>query len=143
MGPLRTIAVRLRQWLSSAFPSRTERAARGVLGEREAARALRRAGYKILVRNYSSRWGEIDLVCRHENTLVFVEVKTRAADALERPARAVHRSKRRRLIRTAQAYVQELGDPSIPQRFDIVEVLLHDEGRAECHILPHAFTVDT
>jgi len=132
----------LRRWRSSAFPSRAERAARGTLGEHEAARTLRRAGYKILVRNYATRWGEIDIVCRHEHTLVFVEVKTRAADALARPASAVHRSKQRRLIRTAQAYVQELGDPSIPQRFDIVEVLLHDDGRAECTLIPHAFTVD-
>lgn len=128
-------------WLKWRFRSPTDRAARGTWGEREARRALRRAGYKILVRNYASRWGEIDVVCRHQDTLVFVEVKARAEDALERPASAVHRSKQRRLIRTAAAYLQELGRNDLPSRFDVVEVHLGPGGRARCEILPHAFTL--
>lgn len=129
------------RWLRSLFPSPPDTTRRGQQGEHIAARALRRAGYKILVRNYTTRWGEIDLVCRHQNTLVFVEVKTRDASALERPASAVNASKRRRLIRTAYAYLQELGDFAIPSRFDVVEIRLCGDQPVDCEILPHAFSV--
>jgi putative endonuclease len=123
------------------LPSRSDRAGRGVWGEQAAARFLRRQGYKILVRNYSSKWGEIDLVCRHQDTLVFVEVKARAMDAWAAPATAVTATKQRRLIRTAYAYLQELKRDDIPVRFDVVEVDLPDSGVSKCRLISHAFKV--
>ncbi|NJK90555.1 MAG: YraN family protein [Blastochloris sp.] len=114
----------------------------GQQGEKAAARFLKQQGYQVLVRNYSSRWGEIDLVCRHQKTLVFVEVKTRAEDSWDKPAAAVTRSKQRRLIRTAHAYLQELEERDIPTRFDVVEVYLDDFGQPRCELLPHAFSLN-
>jgi putative endonuclease len=93
------------------------------------------------VRNYASKWGEIDLVCRHQDTLVFVEVKARAMDAWAAPAAAVTATKQRRLIRTAYAYLQELKRDDIPVRFDVVEVDLHDDGTSTCRLISHAFNV--
>lgn len=102
---------------------------------------LRRRGYKLLVSNYRSRWGEIDLVCRHGEILAFVEVKTRGPHALASPGAAVNASKQRRLIRTAQAYLQELPGRDIAGRFDVVEVLLTPGKKPECRLIPAAFVL--
>lgn len=123
------------------MPSRSDRAGRGDWGERAAARFLKKQGYKILVKNYESKWGEIDLVCRHEDTLVFVEVKARGEDAWAAPAAAVNLRKQHRLILTGYAYLQELKRDDIPVRFDVVEVDLMDFGPCACRLIPHAFKV--
>jgi len=97
----------------------------GRQGEQAAARHLRRNGYKILYRNFRpDTGGEIDLVCREKKTLVFIEVKTRAPETLGRPADAVDESKEEALIRGAQSWLRMLGNPDIPVRMDIVEVIL-------------------
>jgi len=61
----------------------------GERGEKFAARYLRRQGYKILVRRFKGRGGEIDLVCRHKDWLVFVEVKTRKSEQYGSPSESV------------------------------------------------------
>lgn len=113
--------------------------AKGRYGERVAASYLRSLGYKILTRNYRSRKGEIDLVCRDGKTLVFIEVKTRSDHATERPARAVGKDQKRRIIRAAHAYVSGLSVGRPPVRFDIVEVKLPDQGTPECGVIRGAF----
>src|ERR1041384_2243957 len=68
----------------------------GALGEKLACRYLKRNGFKILFRNFRGRsGGEIDVVCRDNHTLVFVEVKTRAGEDFGRPFVAVDRAKRK------------------------------------------------
>jgi len=104
---------------------------------------LRRQGYKHLVSNYRSRWGEIDLVCRHDNILAFVEVKTRGPQALASPGASVNASKQRRLIRTAQAYLQELKVREVSARFDVVEVLLYPGRKPACQLIKAAFSLPT
>ena len=101
------------------------------MGERLAARRLRRLGFKVLYRNFRpSNGGEIDLVCREKQTLVFIEVKTRAPGALGRPADAVDAGKEEAIIRGAQSWMRLLDDPGIPVRIDIVEVII-GPGRPE------------
>lgn len=111
----------------------------GHSGEKAAARFLQRQGYKILVRNYRVRWGEIDLVCRHEGVLVFVEVKTRSEGSWGSPAEAVTHGKQRRLVRAARSYLSELDVQGMPVRFDVVEVRLAGEGSYECSLIRAAF----
>src|SRR4051812_28178940 len=77
----------------------------GVLGERAAKRHLRRLGLKFLVANFRSPRGEIDLVFRDQDCLVFVEVKTRSSEEWVRPARAVDARKRRLLSQCALDYL--------------------------------------
>lgn len=97
----------------------------GRLGEQLAARHLRRQGFKVLYRNFRpSNGGEIDLVCREKKTLVFVEVKTRGPGNLGRPADAVDSGKEEALMRGAQAWLRMLGEPGVPVRIDIVEVIV-------------------
>jgi putative endonuclease len=98
----------------------------GERGERVAARHLRQQGYKILTRRFKSRAGEIDIVCRRGDWLVFVEVKTRKGDEYGAPSEAVNREKQRRMSKVALDYLRLLGHPPIHWRFDIVEVIWPD-----------------
>ncbi|MCX7869374.1 MAG: YraN family protein, partial [Terrimicrobiaceae bacterium] len=101
--------------------------ARGRRGERLAASHLRQRGFKILRRNFRAPGGgEIDLVCRDGELLVFVEVKTRSDEQFGRPAAAVNARKRRLLLRAAFSWLRMLDMPDLGFRFDIVEVV---EGR--------------
>jgi putative endonuclease len=114
---------------------------RGRLGEVAARKYLRRAGLKFLTANFRSPRGEIDLVFRDDDCLVFVEVKARSSEDWTRPAAAVNAAKRRRLSRTALDYLKLLRQPPVKIRFDIVEVLL--EGGAVCEVrhLPNTFAL--
>lgn len=114
---------------------------RGRLGERAARNHLRRAGLKFLAANFRSPRGEIDLVFRDDDCLVFVEVKTRSSEAWTRPAAAVNSKKRRRLSQAALDYLKRIKQPAVKVRFDIVEVLLHDGDVREVRHLPNTFAL--
>src|SRR5437763_14872388 len=87
---------------------------RGARGEKLACRFLKRNGYKILFRNFRGRsGGQIDVVCRDNNTLVFVEVKTRTREDFGRPISAVDRAKQKRISRGALAWLRMLDNPDI------------------------------
>jgi putative endonuclease len=129
----------LRARLGSA--ARPEHLRRGRLGERAARRHLRRLGLKFLTANFRSPRGEVDLVFRDADCLVFVEVKTRSSEDWTRPAAAVNADKRRHLSRAALDYLRLLGNPPVRIRFDIVEVLLADGAVREVRHLPNAFAL--
>lgn len=122
MSILSKSVLRLRTWAGTA---RAEHLRRGSEGEKLAARHLRRQGCKILYRNFRGRTGgEIDLVCRDGDTLVFVEVKTRSREDFGRPLEAIRPDQQRRISRGALAWLRMLDNPEILFRFDVVEVLL-------------------
>lgn len=98
------------------------RQALGRRGEDLAAAQLVRDGYRVLDRNYRCRLGEIDLVARDGESVVFVEVKTRSSRAFGTSAEAVSPSKQARLLRLADCYLRERGMDSPPCRFDVVAV---------------------
>lgn len=116
---------------------------RGRLGEEAARRHLVRSGLKFLAANVGSRRGELDLVFRDADCLVFVEVKTRSSEAWNRPAAAVNAAKRRRLSRAALDYLARLRYPAVKVRFDIVEVLLAGDEVREVRHLPNTFPLST
>ena len=116
-------------WLRRLATNPTPRMALGERGEDAAARFLRRRGYKVLVRRFKGRGGEIDIVARHKDWLVFVEVKTRVTEEFGAPSEAVDRDKQRSLSKAALDYLRLLDNPRIHWRFDIVEVV----QRAEAH----------
>ncbi len=111
----------------------------GELGERAAKKHLQRLGLKFLTANFASQRGEIDLICRDADCLVFVEVKTRSSEEWVRPAAAVDARKRRLLSQTALDYLRLLNHPQVKIRFDIVEVLLADGAVREIRHLPNTF----
>ena len=113
----------------------------GELGERAAKRQLQRQGLKFLTANFRSPRGEIDLVMRDKDCLVFVEVKTRSSEEWVRPAAAVNKERRGRLTRAALDYLRLLRNPPVKLRFDIVEVLLQDSAVREVRHLPNSFAM--
>lgn len=98
----------------------------GVVGEDAAAAFLTENGYRILERNFTSRFGEIDIVAEKDDFLCFVEVKTRGVNAVCRPAEAVTPSKQRKLTLTAEYYIARhsamLTRRELQPRFDCIEV---------------------
>ena len=131
---------RLKSWF--ARPEKPEHLRRGELGERAARKFLRRRGLKFLTANFRSARGEVDLVFRDADCLVFVEVKTRSSEAWTRPAAAVDARKRRLLSQTALDYLRLLKNPPVKIRFDIVEVLLQDGAVREIRHLPNSFPME-
>src|SRR5213079_3693130 len=122
-------------WLSRAS-SRPQHLRRGARGEKLACRFLRRSGYKILYRNFRGRsGGEIDLVCRDQDTLVFVEVKTRTREDFGRPFDAVNRDKQKRIARGGLAWLRLLDNPDILFRFDVVEVMIVEDAQPRFELL--------
>jgi putative endonuclease len=115
---------------------------RGELGENAARKHLKQLGLKFLTANFRSKRGEIDLIFRDDDCLVFVEVKTRSDESWTRPAAAVNARKKKLLTQTALDYLKLLKDPQVKIRFDIVEVLL-DEGEqvSEVRHLPNTFNL--
>jgi len=114
----------------------------GQLGEHAAKRHLKRLGLKFLIANFRSERGEIDLVFREKDCLVFVEVKTRSSETWERPAAAVDKERRQRLTRAGLDYLKLLKNPKIKVRFDIVEVILEDGDIKEIRHLPNSFAME-
>jgi putative endonuclease len=111
----------------------------GELGERAAKKGLKRQGLKFLTANFRSKRGEIDLIFRERDCLVFVEVKTRSSEEWVRPAAAVDRERRERLSHAALDYLRLLKNPQVKIRFDIVEVLLNEGVVREVRHLPNTF----
>ena len=99
----------------------------GPRGENAAAKYLRGLGYRILVRNYRCKVGEIDIVARDGKTLVFVEVKTRAADEPE-PEEQVNAHKQRQISRCADIYLSRYSNVQPAARFDIVAIVWPRHG---------------
>jgi putative endonuclease len=114
---------------------------RGVLGEKAAKKFLQQKGLKFLTANFRSQRGEIDLVFRDDDCLVFAEVKTRSSEERSRPAAAVNAERRRRLSQCGLDYLQLLKNPVVKIRFDIVEVLLADGEVREIRHLPNTFVM--
>ena len=115
---------------------------RGRLGreaEDAAAAHLARAGLRVVERNVRFRHGEIDLVCRDRDILVFVEVKSLESSAP--PEDAVGFRKRQRIIRAAQTYISRHGLREAPCRFDILAVTSVSPRQPEFRLLRDAFTM--
>jgi putative endonuclease len=116
---------------------------RGRAGERAARLHLQRHGLRFLTANFRSKRGEIDLIFRDGDCLVFVEVKTRSREDWTRPAPAVNDRKRRLLSQTALDYLRRIHQPAVQIRFDIVEVLLQDDAVTDIRHLVNTFSLSS
>jgi putative endonuclease len=114
----------------------------GKHGEELACQALRRRGYAILARRYRTQGGEIDIVARDGQTVVFIEVKTRAGSACGTAREAVTMRKRHQLIRIATDYLAKHRLTDVAARFDVVTID-GDPGRTtNLEIIRHAFDLN-
>lgn len=110
----------------------------GAWGERVAAEQLRAGGYDILARNWRCAYGEIDIVARRDDQLVFVEVKTRRGRGHGTPEEAVTPHKARKLFELAQWYCVEEDLDDVDWRVDLMAVELDDTGKLlRCEHVPN------
>jgi putative endonuclease len=101
----------------------------GALGEKLAKDFLKKKGYRIVETNYRCRYGEIDIVARRKDYLVFIEVRTKTNRSFGTPEESITTAKRARMRKTAEYYYQF--HEKLPEnwRIDFVAVELDDKGK--------------
>jgi len=111
----------------------------GQKGEGIALSFLITKGYSIIERNYKTPMGEIDIIARDNETLVFVEVKTRESIEFGLPFESVDRRKRRKIAGVALSYLKRFDDLP-PCRFDVLSIYFRN-GNPEFELIQDAFEV--
>ncbi|KPJ74724.1 MAG: hypothetical protein AMJ54_16685 [Deltaproteobacteria bacterium SG8_13] len=102
------------------MPSKRQRYGRN--SEALAARHLKLCGYRILEQNYRTRHGEIDIIARDKDAIVFVEVKARKTESCGNPKGAVTAEKQRKISMVALQYLKSTGQLTTRARFDVVAI---------------------
>ena len=100
----------------------------GITGEKEALTLLENKGYEIVEKNFRCFLGEIDLIMKYDEELVFIEVRSRTDTSFGEPYETVNMKKQKKLYKLAEYYLnlKELHDRSC--RFDVVSLILTPEG---------------
>ncbi len=111
----------------------------GNRGEKIAAKFLRKQGYRIIEKNYHSRLGEIDIVAKEDESIVFVEVKTRRSTDFGLPEEALSYDKRRRLSKLALGYLAHRRIKDTNCRFDMVSILMDTKKVKHIKLIKNAF----
>lgn len=111
----------------------------GRIGEDIATRYLEQIGYEIIDRNFECRQGEIDIIARDEEYLVFIEVKTRASSLYGQPKEAVDQTKKKHIYCSAEFYVHLKHLEGKPSRIDVIEILKR-QGKFQVHHIKNAIT---
>lgn len=106
----------------------------GSIGEGIAQEYLRKKGYRILEKNYRTRFGEIDIIAEDKGTIVFIEVKTRIHETFGAPEESVTRQKQERLKKVALCYLKDLKKIP-PVRFDVLAIEL--KGKSADAVIEH------
>lgn len=119
--------------------SKDQRKAKGALGEQAAASFLENLGYRIIERNWRCRSGEMDLIASREDTLVFIEVRSRSSSNYGTPAESITARKITQVRQTAAVYLHMNGIRDIPIRFDMISVRLIDETAVVTEHIIEAF----
>ncbi|MEI9479495.1 MAG: YraN family protein [Deltaproteobacteria bacterium] len=119
---------------------KTQKKELGKKGEEMALRFLKKNGYRIFARNYVCKMGEVDIIAKEKDTLVFIEVKTRTSTAFGPPQLAVNSAKQMQLSKVALYFLKEKCLEDVIARFDVVAILLGPRG-AEIELIRDAFDV--
>jgi putative endonuclease len=110
----------------------------GKEGEKAAVSFLKRNGYCIIDSNFRCALGEIDIIAREKDEIVFIEVKTRTSDRLGYPEQAVDTKKQKKMSQLALWYLQNKNAGDCRARFDVVAVLTSSSGH-EIKLIKNAF----
>ena len=103
----------------------------GIIGEKIAQGYLTNKGYEVIETNYYTKRGEIDIICKKDNCIIFVEVKTRTSLKFGTPAMAVNYTKRKHIKAVAKMYLHLNKLNGFEIRFDVVEVFINS---GKCNI---------
>jgi putative endonuclease len=112
----------------------------GIKGENLAVTFLKEKGYRIIARNYKTYIGEIDIIAQDGNTMVFIEVKTRADELFGQPFEAVNRKKQHKMKNVALLYMKR-HERNFPVRFDVISIFYRENGKKEIEHIMDAFEV--
>ena len=115
-----------------------ERLELGRFGEELAHKKIKKLGYKKIIRNYRCPLGEVDLIARDGDTLVFIEIKTRRGKSIYYAKEAVDEKKKRQLSKVALAYMKSNNCCEAEARFDVVAVNV-DGNRTQVEVIQNAF----
>ena len=118
-----------------------ERIKLGKKGEDIACKFLEKNGYQIMERNYRNRAGEIDIIARDKDDIVFVEIKTKISKDFAQPELSVNPSKQRKIVKTALTYLIGKGIKRTGCRFDVIGITGEKEQR-KIELIKNAFTTD-
>ncbi len=110
----------------------------GQWGEDTAARYLLSKGYKILARNYFTRYGELDIICERGNTLTFVEVKTRRNSKFGFPEESITSRKKEHIRKAALSYMEAARHSYREISFDVISIML-EAGTEKLNHIKNAF----
>ncbi|MCP4020932.1 MAG: YraN family protein [Desulfobacteraceae bacterium] len=110
----------------------------GDLGETAAQKFLSKKRYKILERNFRTRFAEIDIIAQDEDVLCFIEVKTRTNINKILPRQSVNLAKQKKIIQGALTYIKKKNYFQSRMRFDVIEVHEHD-GKFNINLIKNAF----
>lgn len=114
----------------------------GNWGEDYAVNYIKELGYVILCRNFRSKCGEIDIIAKEKNYIVFIEVKTRYSTRFGIPVEAVSLSKQLKIIKTAQYYIMKYNPSTYFYRFDIIEICAtYNDSSVSVNLIKNAFTI--
>ena len=111
----------------------------GNKGERLAKKHLKKKGYKLLKNNYTATVGEIDLIMQDDQTVVFIEVKTRRDESFATAISAINYGKQKRISKTAKWFIQKNALQNRPCRFDAVIVIISEKNKPEITHYTNAF----
>ncbi|MDD5097636.1 MAG: YraN family protein [Candidatus Omnitrophica bacterium] len=114
----------------------------GVKGETAAVDYLKAQGYKILKRNYKTKFSEIDIVALQAGVICFVEVKARHSVVFGHPAEAISRHKQIQISKSALCYLKENNALEQPARFDIL-TLLYTQELPQIDLIKDAFALNS
>ena len=98
---------------------------KGKFGESVAALYLEKQGYQVIEKNFRCRLGEVDIICKKNNQIVFVEVKTRTSDQYGAPSEAVTKDKVGKIRKVAALYMMSEKITNYQVKFDVMEILLN------------------
>lgn len=111
----------------------------GQKGEKQAAKYLKKKGYKLVTANYRCQYGEIDLIARDADILIFIEVKTRTSTDFGDPAAAVDYRKQQQISKVAHHYLVTHHNDDVDARFDVISVLSPNGKKTEIEHITNAF----
>jgi len=111
----------------------------GEKGEKVAVKYLKKSGFEIIECGFKAMRGEIDIIAREKETIVFVEVKTRKSNEFGSPAEAVDSKKQAQIKKIASIYISKKYKKFIPCRFDVIGIIVKEKGNYEISHIRNAF----
>jgi putative endonuclease len=111
----------------------------GRYGEQRAVQYLQENGYKIISRNYYSRYGELDIVCQKQREIIFVEVKTRKTKLYGSPEESITYKKMQSMKKAALQYLHDYPAAFRGLRFDVISIFIDHQGKEDINHIENAF----